>query len=135
MSISNPYLMFLGDAADGHIFLDPILCATGEESLKIVVEEDPEMSARFPEEWPVQVRINMHDGTVLTRRIDKVKWSDSRPPSWDELVEKFHAQVDPVIGESDAERAVDIIANIKDGESISPLMNLLREMLTPPCTS
>lgn len=97
-----------------------------ELASRVVVEEDPEMSARFPEEWPVQVQINMQDGTVLTRRIDKVKWSDSRPPSWDELAEKFHAQVDPVIGASNAERAVDIIANIKDDESVSPLMSMLR---------
>ena len=93
---------------------------------RVVVEEDPAMSARFPEEWPLQVVIGMRDGTTLTRRLDKVKWSDSRPPSWEELADKFRAQVDPVIGDSKASQAVDIIADIKDDETISPLMELLR---------
>ena len=93
---------------------------------RVVVEEDPEMSARFPADWPVQVTIRMRDGTARTRRIDRVMWSDSRPPAWEELVVKFHSQLDPVIGAAKADEAVDLIASIEGEETISPLMALLR---------
>ena len=93
---------------------------------RVVVEEDPEMSARFPAEWPLEMIIWMRDGTTRTRRIDKVKWSHQRPPTWDELAEKFHAEVDPAIGAAKASQAVDIIAGIKGDEAIAPLMTLLR---------
>ena len=93
---------------------------------RVVVEEDPEMSDRFPAEWPLALTIRMRDGSLRERRIDRVKWSDSRPPSWDELVEKFESQVEPVLGRDGTRQAVNIIANIDGDDSIDTLMGLLR---------
>ena len=84
------------------------------------------MSARFPAEWPLELVVRMRDGTARSRRIDRVKWSDSRPPAWEELEEKFRKEVAPVLGEAKARSAVDLIANLADDESIAPLMDLLR---------
>ena len=67
----------------------------------------------------------MRDGTVRERRIDRVKWSDSRPPSWQELVEKFESQVEPVLGSNGTRQVVDIIANIERDDNIDTLMELL----------
>ena len=97
-----------------------------ELASRVVVTEDPAMSARFPAEWPLEVVIRMRDGTARSRRIDRVKWSDSRPPAWEELEEKFHKEVGPFLGEAKARSAVDLIANMADDESIAPLMDLLR---------
>ena len=97
-----------------------------ELASRVVVEEDAEMSARFPAEWPLEVVVRMRDGTERTRRIDKVKWSDSRPPAWEELEEKFLVEVSPVLGEAEARSAADLIASLKGDESIAPLMDLLR---------
>ena len=97
-----------------------------ELASRVVVTEDPEMSARFPAEWPIEVVVRLRDGTVRTRRIDRVKWSDSRPPTWEELEEKFLLQVSPVLGEGPARTAVDLIARFDGDESIAPLMDLIR---------
>ena len=97
-----------------------------ELASRVVVTEDPEMSARFPAEWPLELVVRMSDGTTRSRRIDKVKWSDSRPPAWEELEEKFLMVVGPVLGEAQARSAADLIANLEGDESIAPLMDLLR---------
>ena len=97
-----------------------------ELASRVVVTEDPEMSARFPAEWPLELVVRMRDGTTRSRRIDKVKWSDSRPPAWKELEEKFLMVVGPVLGEAKARSAADLIANLEGDESIAPLMDLLR---------
>ena len=96
-----------------------------ELAARVVVEEDTEMTARFPAEWPLALSIRMRDGTVRERRIDRVKWSDSRPPSWQELVEKFESQVEPVLGSNGTRQVVDIIANIERDDNIDTLMELL----------
>ena len=97
-----------------------------ELASRVMVTEDPEMSARFPAEWPLELVVRMSDGTTRSRRIDKVKWSDSRPPAWEELEEKFLMVVGPVLGEAKARSAADLIANLEGDESIAPLMDLLR---------
>ena len=97
-----------------------------ELASRVVVTEDPGMSARFPAEWPLEVAVRMRDGTVRSRRIDRVKWSDSRPPSWAELEEKFLTEVSPVLGDTKARSAADLIANLEGDASIAPLMDLLR---------
>ena len=84
------------------------------------------MSARFPAEWPLELVVRMRGGTVRSRRIDRVKWSDSRPPAWEDLEEKFLMLASPVLGEATARAAVDLIAGLEDDESIAPLMDLLR---------
>ena len=100
--------------------------AVHELASRVVVTEDPAMSARFPAEWPLELVVRMSDGTTRSRRIDKVKWSDSRPPAWEELEEKFLMVVSPVLGEAKARSAADLIANLEGDESIAPLMDLLR---------
>ena len=97
-----------------------------ELAARVLVEEDAEMSARFPAEWPLSVDIRLKDGSQRRRRIDRVMWSDTRPPSWAELEEKFLSQVAPVIGAAGAEEAVAIIQGIDGEETIAPLMELLR---------
>ena len=97
-----------------------------ELASRVVVTEDLGMSTRFPAEWPLELVVRMRDGTVRSRRIDRVKWSDSRPPAWDDLEEKFLGEVSPVLGEAKARSAADLIAGLEGGESIAPLMDLLR---------
>ena len=97
-----------------------------ELASRVVVTEDPEMSARFPADWPLEVVVRMRDGTTRSRRIDQVKWSDSRPPTWEELEEKFLVEASPGLGEGPARSAAALIANLGGDESIAPLMDLLR---------
>ena len=70
------------------------------------------MTERFPHEWPVSVAITMNDGTVHEGRVDEVKWSPRRPPSWDDIAEKFVTLGAPVIG-STAHRVVEEVARYR----------------------
>ena len=88
---------------------------------RVTMTEDPAMTERFPHEWPVGVAITMNDGTVHEGRVDQVKWSPRRPPSWDDIAEKFVALGAPVIG-SDAHRVVEDVAGIESRDTIAPLM-------------
>jgi 2-methylcitrate dehydratase PrpD len=99
---------------------------THELAARVKVREDEKMTERYPDEWPVEMRIHLRGGEVITRRVDQVKWSPRRPPGWDELSEKFISMAESVIGSNRALEAVDVIANLDEATSIAPLMNLVR---------
>lgn len=88
--------------------------------------EDPEMSARYPHEWPVAITLQMRGGEKLSRRVDQVKWSPRRPPTWDELIEKFLPLAEPVIGRDRAARTIDFCARLDQAQDMAQLMDLVR---------
>ncbi len=97
-----------------------------ELASRVIVKEDLEMSAMFPDKWPVEVNIRLKGGEVVTKRIDEVKWSPTRPPNFDELAEKFHAEADRFIGKEAADRAVDLISGLKVEDTLKDVMDLVR---------
>ena len=92
---------------------------------RVTVTEDAAMTERFPHEWPVSVAITLNDGTVYEGRVDRVKWSPRRPPSWEDIVEKFVTFAAPVIG-SDTDRVVDDVTAIESLDTVVPLMETVR---------
>ena len=92
---------------------------------RVTVTEDAAMTERFPHEWPANVAITLSDGTVCEGRVDQVKWSPRRPPSWEDIVEKFITYGAPVIG-PDAHRVVEDVAAIESLDSVAPLMEAVR---------
>ena len=92
---------------------------------RVTVTEDPAMTERFPYEWPATVAVTLNDGTVCEGRVDQVKWSPRRPPSWDDIVEKFITLGAPIIG-SDAHRVVEEVAAIESLDTVAPLMEAVR---------
>ena len=65
---------------------------------RVVLVEDPSMSALYPKKWPVTLTMHLRSGEKITRHLDEVKWSPERLPSWQELVDKFRMLADPLIG-------------------------------------
>jgi len=96
-----------------------------ELASRVVLTEDPEMSRAYPKIWPAEILLQLRGGERITRRVDQVKWSPERLPSWTELVEKFRMLADPLIGPTRAARAVDLIAGFKPSDTLKPLMSLL----------
>jgi len=96
-----------------------------ELASRVVLTEDPEMSAAYPKKWPVQLTLQLRGGEKIGRRLDEVKWSPERLPTWMELVEKFRMLADPLIGDTRAARAVDMIAAFKPDDTLKPLLSLL----------
>ena len=96
-----------------------------ELASRVVLVEDPSMSALYPKKWPVTLTMHLRSGEKITRHLDEVKWSPERLPSWQELVDKFRMLADPLIGGRRAERAVDIIATLKPNDTLTRLIPLL----------
>jgi len=96
-----------------------------ELASRVVLIEDPAMSAAYPKQWPVQLSLKLRNREVITRRVDEVKWSPERLPSWDELAEKFRMLADPLLGPLRAAQAVEMIAGLKADSRLSSLIPLL----------
>jgi 2-methylcitrate dehydratase PrpD len=96
-----------------------------ELAARVVLVEDPEMSKAYPKQWPVQLTVRLRNGETITRRVDEVKWSPERLPSWAELVEKFRMLADPLLGEARAKQAVEMVASLGAGDGLGPLLSLL----------
>lgn len=97
-----------------------------ELARRVTVSEDVAMTARFPHEWPVEITITLRDGTTLGGRVDQVKWSPRRPPSWDELAHKFTAMAEPVIGAARTRLVIELVEGADELASVRPLMDAVR---------
>ncbi|PYM19523.1 MAG: hypothetical protein DMD81_03595 [Candidatus Rokuibacteriota bacterium] len=93
---------------------------------RVTIAEDPAMSALYPHDWPVSITLRLRGGRSIERRIDQVKWSPRRPPSWDELVQKFRLLAEPVIGAARSKRTVEFVASLEHAEDMAPLLELVR---------
>ena len=100
--------------------------ATHALAAKVHMAEDTEMTKRYPGEWPVRLDIHLVGGEVISRQLDRVKWSPSRPATWEQLAEKFLAMAEPVIGRDRAGRAIDEIARLDQSEDLAALLELVR---------
>jgi 2-methylcitrate dehydratase PrpD len=97
-----------------------------ELASRVSVVDDATMTAAFPNEWPAQIVIRLRGGEVIARRVDKVKWSPHRTPTWTGLSEKFHLMADPILGPARANQAIEIIAGLKEESTLDALMTTLR---------
>lgn len=98
-----------------------------ELASRVTVSEDPTMTKAYPNEWPVEIVIRLHGGEAIKRRVDKVKWSPHRTPTWAELSEKFHLMADPIIGSDRAAQAIETIAELKEDSTLGSLMTTLQK--------
>ena len=104
---SLPY-MVAAALADGEItdrqfaperYTDPTLLAL---VLRVKIERDAELSARYPEAVANIVTVHLRDGRVLTQRMDYPLGHARNPLSDAQLEEKFHALADPRLGSARA---------------------------------
>ena len=103
-----------------------------ELASRVVLTEDKKMSRAYPEKWPVKLTLRLRSGERITRRVDEVKWSPERPPSFEEIAEKFRMLADPLIGEARATQAVDLIGGLRRNDRLGQLFSLVS---IPPLTT
>jgi len=83
------------------------------------------MSKAYPAKWPVQLTVRLRSGEQITRRVDEVKWSPERLPSWDEISTKFRMLAEPVLGVRRAAQVVALVAGIEPDDKLGPLLSML----------
>lgn len=80
-------------------FADP---AVLDLSSRVDMVEDPELTARFPAERRVRLKIELKDGSVLEGRCDLPKGELGNPHKPEEIERKFHQLAAPIWGEARA---------------------------------
>jgi hypothetical protein len=71
------------------------------------------------------VAIRLRDGRTVEQYVPGPKGSPENPMTLDEVVDKFHLLVDPVLGRQRAERLAALIAEIDAVENVQRLTELL----------
>ncbi len=96
-----------------------------ELASRVVLTEDPAMSAAYPAKWPVELTLRLKSGERITRRLDEVKWSPERHPSFEEIADKFRLCAEPLIGATRTEKAIALIGGLDSHDRLAPLMALV----------
>jgi len=102
-----------------------------ELASRVVLTEDPAMSAAYPAKWPVQLTLRLRGGGKITRRLDEVKWSPERHPSFEEIADKFRMCAEPLIGAARTAKAIDMIGGLGANDRLAPLLALVGSTRTP----
>jgi 2-methylcitrate dehydratase PrpD len=76
---------------------------------RVTIDVDEEMDAAFPDRRAASVSIERHDGKCFSHYAPTRKGDPDAPLSDDELNQKFHELVDPVVGSDEAQRVRDTI--------------------------
>jgi len=96
-----------------------------ELASRVTVTEDPDMSAMYPRYWPAKITIHLRHGNSVSRRIDEVNWSPRRPPSWEDLCNKFRIMTQDIISRENAEAVIAEIDRFDHAVSSKRLMSLI----------
>ncbi len=91
---------------------------------RIVVVVAPEYDALFPQQAIADVELVTHDGQVFAANHAQAQWEPPNTPSDDELEQKFHWLVAPVLG---AERAAHLAAAIWDFERVESVRAFIQQ--------
>lgn len=97
---------------------------------KVNVKPKEEYTARFPEEMPCTVRIELKDGTAHT--IDKHDYEGftSRPMTWNGAVDKFNRLAGPFLNDELRREIPDVVHHLEN-HTAADLMNILAQVPVP----
>jgi 2-methylcitrate dehydratase len=91
---------------------------------KVTVTPDAGYSARFPDEMPSRVEVELTDGTVLTATTASYKGFFTNPLDWADALAKFNVLVTPFTGEELRDEVAEVIHNL-DTQPVRKLTELL----------
>ncbi len=72
------------------------------------------------------VKIKLRNGKELSERVDQGPWVSQNAPSWDEVVEKYRSNAEPVLKKDAVDQSIDMVKNIERLENITHLLDGLR---------
>jgi 2-methylcitrate dehydratase PrpD len=86
---------------------------------RIHIEVDPELTAMYPERWPVRIAIRLRDGTTLTGGADYPRGNPENPASTAELEDKFFGLVEPHFSADLSRRLIEQVRNLESASDMS----------------
>jgi 2-methylcitrate dehydratase len=81
---------------------------------RTAVVEDPQLTAGYPAGIPNRVTVTLDDGTKLVSEIAFPPGHDKNPPTDDQLADKFHGLVDPVLGRERADQILQRVSGLEN---------------------
>jgi 2-methylcitrate dehydratase PrpD len=94
---------------------------------RIVVREDPALTARLPALRPARLHVVMRDGSTREAAVETNRGDTEDPYRAEEIVAKFHELADPVWGAAHAARIAEAVNGIDRAADLAPLHALLAE--------
>ena len=98
-------------------------------SLAITMSEDATANAAFPDKRLGRVTLKLTDGRELNSDHVIPKWDPLAPPTEAELRAKYHAQADPLLGQSRAD-AIESSLQTLPKTGLAPLYALLTDPIS-----
>ena len=96
---------------------------------KVTVEQDPEVQSVYPTRRGAKVKIYLKDGRELATEVYDLKGSPNNPVGFEEIKNKFVANVKNLLSPEDLESLLDMVMNLEKLESVEPLMAILTKEL------
>lgn len=128
-SISLQYVIAVA-AVDGHVGVtqthdpsrtnDPVVL---DLKSRVELVRHQEFEPAYPGQRPSITEIRLKDGRVLSRRIDDAEGSPTNPLRFEQIEEKFHRLVEPVIGVS---RGIEIAQRVKEMDDAASMATIAR---------
>jgi 2-methylcitrate dehydratase len=81
---------------------------------RTAVVEDPQLTAGYPAGIPNRVTVTLDDGTKLVSEIAFPPGHDKNPLTDDQLADKFHGLVDPVLGRERADQILQRVSGLEN---------------------
>ena len=81
---------------------------------RTTVVEDPQLTAGYPAGIPNRVTVTLDDGTQLVSEVAFPPGHDKNPLTDEQLADKFHGLVDPVLGRERADRIRARVSGLED---------------------
>ncbi len=99
---------------------------------RITIEEDPRLTAMFPQHWACRVRIETRDGRVLERQVES-PWGDpDNPMSPGEVDDKFMRLAAPVIGPASAENLMVSVRSLDRATDLQDVVHAMTSVQVTP---
>jgi 2-methylcitrate dehydratase PrpD len=96
-----------------------------ELARRVEIVADPEIDRVYPERYANRVEIILRDGRRFETRVDDAKGSTERPLSLTEVAAKFRSLSAAELSPQQADKVIEIIANLEQLEDIRVLTRLL----------
>lgn len=128
---SLPYIV-AATLLDGKIWLDsfepPRLGSREIQQLikKMRIEEDPELTEKYPDEIPNRITVTLKDGRKVAEEVGAPKGHAKNPMTDQEVEEKFHRLTAPLMDGEKRKRILELIWRFEELENLSPLLEELR---------
>ena len=94
---------------------------------KVTVEQDPSVQTVYPKKRGAKVKVYLKDGRVLETEVYDLKGSPGNPVGFEEIKNKFVANVKNLMSEADLNRLIELVMNLEKLESVEEIMGILEK--------